>query len=233
MEKVVFTNGCFDILHPGHIDLLARARGLGTRLVVGINSDRSVRAIKGEGRPLQNEDARKAVLAGLASVDEVVIFDELTPENLIKQIKPDVLVKGGDWKENEIIGADFVKANGGEVHSLPLKDGFSTSDIVAEMSNGNRASGNNTGSAVADSLTEHLSVLNDIAASQGATLKIRARDIRYLPSGQKSPDLRQRRQRGRLRSTSRRSLPDGTRPKTRLSRDRVDDRHFGVDGFGE
>src|SRR6188474_461528 len=102
MEKVVFTNGCFDILHPGHIDLLRRARALGSKLVVGINSDRSVRAIKGDGRPLQDEQARKEVLAGLAMVDEVIIFDELTPENVIKQLRPDVLVKGGDWKENEI-----------------------------------------------------------------------------------------------------------------------------------
>jgi D-sedoheptulose 7-phosphate isomerase len=141
MEKVVFTNGCFDILHPGHIDLLRRARALGTKLVVGINSDRSVRAIKGEGRPLQDEQARKEVLSGLGMVDEVIIFDELTPENVIKQLKPDVLVKGGDWKENEIIGADFVKANGGEVHSLPLIDGFSTSNIVDDMHKPARSKG--------------------------------------------------------------------------------------------
>lgn len=133
MEKVVFTNGCFDIIHPGHIDLLTRARALGTKLVVGINSDRSVRAIKGAGRPLQDQEARKAVLEGLSMVDEVVVFDELTPEELIKQIKPDVLVKGGDWKENEIIGADFVRANGGEVHSLPLVDGYSTSRIADDL----------------------------------------------------------------------------------------------------
>src|SRR5476651_917782 len=130
MERLVFTNGCFDILHPGHIDLLERARGLGEKLVVGINSDRSVRAIKGAGRPLQGQEARKTVLLGLRAVDEVLIFDELTPENLIKKVKPDILVKGGDWKENEIIGADFVKANGGKVFSLPLIEGFSTTEIV-------------------------------------------------------------------------------------------------------
>ncbi len=133
MEKIVFTNGCFDILHPGHIDLLDRARALGTRLIVGINSDRSVRAIKGEGRPLQDENARKAVLLGLKAVDEVSIFDDLTPQKLIEQVNPSVLVKGGDWKETEIIGADFVKANGGEVFSLPLVEGFSTSEIAERM----------------------------------------------------------------------------------------------------
>jgi len=159
MEKVVFTNGCFDILHPGHIDLLTRARGLGTKLVVGINSDRSVRAIKGEGRPLQDQEARKEVLSGLAMVDEVLIFDELTPETLIKEVKPDVLVKGGDWKENEIIGADFVRANGGEVHSLPLKDGFSTSEIVAGLNNGAHTGEAPSGSALENSLKEHADVL--------------------------------------------------------------------------
>src|SRR5204863_9765180 len=161
MEKVVFTNGCFDILHPGHIDLLTRARRLGTKLVVGINSDRSVRAIKGEGRPLQSQEARKEVLSGLSIVDEVLIFDELTPENLIKEVKPDVLVKGGDWKENEIIGADFVKANGGEVHSLPLKDGFSTSNIVAGVSSPHVSEGSSGRSTVQASLDEHRSVFED------------------------------------------------------------------------
>lgn len=111
---IVFTNGCFDILHAGHVDLLRRARALGSRLIVGINSDASVRSIKGLDRPVQNQEARKAVLLGLESVDEVRIFDELTPEKLIHEIKPDVLVKGGDWKPDEIIGADFVTANGGK-----------------------------------------------------------------------------------------------------------------------
>jgi D-sedoheptulose 7-phosphate isomerase len=168
MEKVVFTNGCFDILHPGHIDLLTRARGLGTKLVVGINSDRSVRAIKGKGRPVQSEEARKAVLSGLEAVDEVIIFDELTPENLIKQLRPDVLVKGGDWKENEIIGADFVKANGGEVHSLRLVDGYSTSKIVSsERGQPARTSeGEHAGRlpAVRRSINEHLEVIRSLAA---------------------------------------------------------------------
>src|SRR5215204_2968592 len=133
MEKIVFTNGCFDIIHPGHIDLLERARNLGTRLIVGINSDDSVKAIKGMNRPFLSQIERKAILEGLKSVDEVRIFDENTPENLIKVIKPDVLVKGGDWKIEEIIGADFVMQNGGEVYSLPLKDGFSSSKIVEKI----------------------------------------------------------------------------------------------------
>lgn len=133
MEKIVFTNGCFDIVHPGHIDLLERSRRLGTRLIVGINSDRSVRSIKGENRPFIGENDRAAILMGLKPVDEVRIFDELTPEKLIAEIKPDVLVKGGDWAEDEIIGAELVKANGGEVFSLPLKEGFSSSSIVQNI----------------------------------------------------------------------------------------------------
>ena len=133
MEKIVFTNGCFDILHPGHIDLLTRARNLGTKLIVGINSDESVRAIKGANRPFLSQDERRAILEGLKAVDEVRIFDENTPENLVREIKPDVLVKGGDWKIEEIIGADFVLQTGGEVYSLPLKDGFSSSKIVEKI----------------------------------------------------------------------------------------------------
>lgn len=136
MEKVVFTNGCFDLLHAGHIDLLERAKNLGTRLVVGINSDESIRSIKGTGRPFQKQEERKKILESLKSVDEVIIFEELTPEKLIEKIKPDVLVKGGDWKESEIIGADFVVRNGGRVYSLPLKDGFSTTGIVEKILSG-------------------------------------------------------------------------------------------------
>ncbi len=133
MKKIVFTNGCFDIIHAGHIDLLGRARALGTRLIVGINSDKSVRAIRGTNRPFVGENERATVLCGLKSVDEVRIFDELTPEKLIEEIKPDVLVKGGDWATGEIIGADFVKKRGGEVFSLPLKEGFSSSSIVEKI----------------------------------------------------------------------------------------------------
>lgn len=133
METVVFTNGCFDILHPGHIDLLNRAKALGTKLVVGINSDKSVKAIKGVERPFIGQAERKEILLGLKPVDEVIIFDELTPENVIKEIKPDVLVKGGDWSESEIIGSAFVKQNGGKVFSLPLKLDYSSSKIVEKI----------------------------------------------------------------------------------------------------
>ena len=135
MEKIVFTNGCFDILHPGHIDLLERAKSLGSKLIVGINSDESVRAIKGNARPIIKQEDRKAILLGLKSVDEVVVFDEQTPEKIIEKIKPDVLIKGGDWTEDEIIGADFVKQNGGQVFSLPLKEGYSSSTIVENIYN--------------------------------------------------------------------------------------------------
>src|SRR5687767_6000159 len=115
---LVFTNGCFDILHAGHVDLLARARALGDKLIVGLNSDRSVRSIKGPGRPVQDQEARKAVLLGLRYVDDVIIFDEPTPATLIERLRPDILVKGGDWNESEIIGSDLVKSYGGQVHSL-------------------------------------------------------------------------------------------------------------------
>jgi D-sedoheptulose 7-phosphate isomerase len=135
MEIIVFTNGCFDIIHPGHIDLLDRARGLGTKLIVGINSDASVRKIKGSPRPFFAQQDRAAILEGLRSVDEVRIFDETTPERLIKEISPDVLVKGGDWKTSEIIGADFVEKNGGKVFSLPLKDDYSSSAVVKKIRN--------------------------------------------------------------------------------------------------
>ena len=130
---LVFTNGCFDILHPGHIDLLRRARELGDKLVVGINSDESVRKIKGDGRPFMSAEARRDVLLGLSSVDEVVIFDEPTPERIIKEIRPDVLIKGGDWKTEEIVGGDFVTANGGRVVSLPLLGDHSSSSIVEKV----------------------------------------------------------------------------------------------------
>lgn len=133
MSVLVFTNGCFDLLHPGHIDLLERAKALGDRLVVGINSDESVRAIKGDGRPLVTQDDRAEVLRGLRSVDEVIIFDEPTPARLIEQIKPDVLVKGGDWPVEQIIGADFVQSNGGRVIALPLKGSYSTSEIIQSL----------------------------------------------------------------------------------------------------
>lgn len=165
MEKIVFTNGCFDILHPGHIDLLTRAKALGTKLIVGLNSDSSVAAIKGLNRPINSQDERAEVLRGLRSVDDVVIFDELTPENLIKQVNPNVLVKGGDWKESEIIGADFVRANGGEVFSLPLKDGFSTSNIIERMENNMVQRIEDDDSTIANSLREHIELLELLHSS--------------------------------------------------------------------
>jgi len=133
MEVVVFTNGCFDIIHPGHIDLLARARSLGTKLIVGINSDSSVRRIKGSPRPYFSQEDRAGILIGLRFVDEVRIFEESTPANLISEIKPDILVKGGDWEIKEIIGADFVQSYGGKVISIPLKAGYSSSAIVEKI----------------------------------------------------------------------------------------------------
>ncbi len=174
MKKIVFTNGCFDIIHHGHIDLLERAKSLGDHLIVGINSDKSVHGIRGENRPFVNENDRAAVLLGLKSVDEVRIFDELTPENLIKEIKPDVLVKGGDWSENEIIGADFVKKNGGEVFSLKLKDGFSSSSIVekirqTESEKMKEESVNKN--LTENSLNEHLLVFHKVLAEMPETIE--------------------------------------------------------------
>src|SRR5687767_9903634 len=128
---IVFTNGCFDVLHPGHIQLLQKARALGSKLIVGINGDSSVRSIKGPGRPVFSADDRAEILLALNCVDEVRIFDELTPERLIEEIAPDVLVKGGDWKEEEIIGADFVRGRGGKVVTIPFVKGYSTSDVLA------------------------------------------------------------------------------------------------------
>jgi D-sedoheptulose 7-phosphate isomerase len=159
---VVFTNGCFDIIHAGHIDLLQRAKALGTKLIVGINSDESVRAIKGDGRPINDQDARKAVLLGLGGVDEVVIFDELTPEKLIKSIRPDVLVKGGDWKLDEIVGGDFVRSYGGQVFSLPLKDGYSTTNIVEKIREKSSVSEQGADSTIMASLDQHIEVFNSI-----------------------------------------------------------------------
>ena len=161
---IVFTNGCFDILHPGHVDLLARAKKLGSKLVVGLNSDESVRKIKGEGHPFQNQDDRKAVLLGLDSVDEVIIFEELTPEVLIGNIKPDVLVKGGDWKPEEIIGGDFVTANGGKVVSLPLVDGFSSTKIFEKIHN-KQMPENNGNDVIRESLKQHIEVFEAVLDS--------------------------------------------------------------------
>jgi len=167
MEKVVFTNGCFDILHPGHVDLLERARAFGTKLIVGINSDKSVREIKGSPRPFLPQEARAEILRALRCVDEVRIFDEPTPAKIIEEIKPDVLVKGGDWQTDQIIGADFVLKRGGTVYSLPLKDGFSSSAIVEKIqnqANGNEESSNALNNLVSSSLRQHADVFNKLLA---------------------------------------------------------------------
>jgi D-glycero-beta-D-manno-heptose 1-phosphate adenylyltransferase len=131
---VVFTNGVFDLLHPGHVELLESARAEGAALVVGVNSDASVRRLgKGADRPLAGEDARSRVLAGLAAVDCVVLFDEDTPQALIEALAPDVLVKGADYARDAIVGADWVEARGGRVVRVPLVPGFSTTSLVERL----------------------------------------------------------------------------------------------------
>jgi D-beta-D-heptose 7-phosphate kinase/D-beta-D-heptose 1-phosphate adenosyltransferase len=132
-RTVVFTNGCFDLLHLGHVRYLAQARSFGDALVVALNSDRSVRTLKGEGRPILNERERAEVLAALQAVDYVVIFDEGTPRELIAKLLPDVLVKGGDWPLDEIVGRVEVEAAGGKVLSLPYVEGSSTTDIIKKI----------------------------------------------------------------------------------------------------
>jgi D-beta-D-heptose 7-phosphate kinase/D-beta-D-heptose 1-phosphate adenosyltransferase len=132
-QTVVFTNGCFDLLHPGHVEFLAQARTLGDVLVVGVNSDASVRRLKGAGRPLVVEADRAAVLAGLRSVDAVTLFDEATPLELISALLPDVLVKGGDYDLDGIVGRDVVEQAGGDVRALPFVEGYSTTEILTRL----------------------------------------------------------------------------------------------------
>jgi rfaE bifunctional protein nucleotidyltransferase chain/domain len=138
-RRVVFTNGCFDLLHPGHIQCLEQARELGDALIVGLNSDASVRQLKGPGRPLLPERERAEILAALECVDAVVIFDELTPQTVIAQLLPDVLVKGGDWAGDRIVGREEVEAAGGRVVSAPVVPGYSTTEIVRKIREGARA----------------------------------------------------------------------------------------------
>jgi D-glycero-beta-D-manno-heptose 1-phosphate adenylyltransferase len=132
-RTVVFTNGVFDLLHPGHVRYLQHARALGDALVVGLNSDRSVRANKGSDRPITPEHERSEILAALCAVDGVVIFDEDTPRDLIAAIQPDILVKGADWAENAIVGRDIVEARGGRVALVAVEPGHSTTSIVARI----------------------------------------------------------------------------------------------------
>ena len=133
--KLVFTNGCFDLLHKGHLDLLLNAAAFGDKLFVGLNSDRSVKKLKGNSRPIQNEKTRAIKLLELKYVDHVIIFEDLTPQNLIHTISPDVLVKGGDYTKNEIVGAKHVISFGGVVKIIPLTPGFSTTSIIEKSSN--------------------------------------------------------------------------------------------------
>jgi D-glycero-beta-D-manno-heptose 1-phosphate adenylyltransferase len=136
-DRIVFTNGCFDILHRGHVEYLQEAAALGNRLVIGLNSDASVQRLgKGDGRPYNDQDSRAKVLAALRLVDAVVLFDQDTPLELIQHIGPDVLVKGGDYTEDQIVGAEYVRANGGEVRSLKLVEGYSTSGTVEKIRHG-------------------------------------------------------------------------------------------------
>jgi len=129
-KRIVFTNGCFDLLHPGHTRYLSEARALGDVLIVAVNSDRSVRALKGPERPIFPELERAEILAALRSVDYVTIFDELTPQSIIARMLPPVLVKGGDWGLNEIVGRAEVEAAGGKVVAIPITPGFSTSSLI-------------------------------------------------------------------------------------------------------
>jgi D-glycero-beta-D-manno-heptose 1-phosphate adenylyltransferase len=132
--KIVFTNGCFDILHPGHIDYLSKAADLGDILIVGLNSDSSVKQLnKGTNRPIQTQDDRSIILSSIQFIEAIIIFDEATPYELIKALKPDILVKGGDWKEADIVGSDIVKAKGGSVISIPFVEGYSTTNIEAKI----------------------------------------------------------------------------------------------------
>lgn len=132
-KTIVFTNGVFDILHYGHVDYLSKARRLGDVLIVGLNTDSSVRKFKGKNRPIQNEEDRARILDALKPVDYVVLFSEETPERLIRTIRPNILVKGADYKVSEIVGAEFVKSYGGKVKRIPLQKGRSTSKIISRM----------------------------------------------------------------------------------------------------
>ena len=135
-QRLCFTNGCFDLIHPGHVRYLADARALGDFLVVGLNSDASVARLKGPGRPLQDEAARAAILLGLRSVDAVIRFDEDTPQELIRALQPDVLVKGGDYTPETVVGRDLVEARGGKLVLIPFLPGHSTSRIEQRIRSG-------------------------------------------------------------------------------------------------
>jgi rfaE bifunctional protein nucleotidyltransferase chain/domain len=132
-KKIVFTNGCFDMIHRGHLHLLREARAFGEMLIVGLNTDRSVRSIKGSDRPVIPESDRGELLGAMEMVDYVVLFDEPDPSNLIAALRPDVLVKGGDWGEDQVVGSDIVTRDGGEVKIVPYLKGFSTTAVIAKI----------------------------------------------------------------------------------------------------
>ncbi len=132
-KKIVFTNGCFDIIHPGHLALLEQAAKYGNILIVGLNSDASVRRLKGQGRPINTEQSRVLMLVGLPAVNAVLIFAEDTPIDLIRQIRPDFLAKGGDYKKEEVIGGSLVESYGGQVILTPLIDGYSTTNVIKQV----------------------------------------------------------------------------------------------------
>lgn len=134
-KSIVFTNGCFDILHAGHVAYLSQAKALGDILVLGLNSDASVRRLKGASRPVNTQDNRALVLAGLSAVDYICIFEEDTPYELIREVLPDILVKGGDWAPSDIVGSDIVLARGGKVLSLDFVEGLSTTGIIQKLGN--------------------------------------------------------------------------------------------------
>ena len=132
-KKIVFTNGCFDILHSGHVRVLKEAKALGDVLVVGLNRDASVKGLKGSGRPVTSENERAEVLCALTAVDYAVFFRESTPEKLIRAVRPDLLVKGGDWKKKDIVGAAFVESYGGKVRPLRFIQGYSTTKLIEKI----------------------------------------------------------------------------------------------------
>ena len=132
-KTIAFTNGAFDILHEGHIKILSQAASFADFLIVGVNSDASVKRLKGNSRPVNNEQSRSLILASLIMTDAVIIFDEDTPLNIIKKIMPDVLIKGGDYTQETIVGANEVMSNGGRVEIIPLEEGFSTTEIIKKM----------------------------------------------------------------------------------------------------
>ncbi len=138
-NKVVFTNGCFDLIHYGHLQYLLETRELGDKLIIGLNSDNSVSRLKGDHRPIKDQKSRLQLLASLAFVDAVVVFEEDTPLKLISTILPDVLVKGGDWKPEDIVGSKEVLANGGKVLSLPFVDGYSTTNLEQKILNSHKS----------------------------------------------------------------------------------------------